>query len=177
MKKQNNKYRELLLFALIAIVYFFINNPLNHSTDYEYGKVVYVVDGDTADVLIDNKKYRVRFIGMDTPEYNPRRNISDYYGKEAFEYSKQTLKNKHVYLEKDVSETDKYGRLLRYVWLELPKDSKKPTSDEIENQMFNAILVRDGYARVKVYKPDVKYTKSLKDIEEDAKNNKVGLWK
>ncbi|WP_297280633.1 thermonuclease family protein [uncultured Anaerococcus sp.] len=66
---------------------------------------------------------------------------------------------------------------MRYVWLELPKDSKKPTSDEIKNQMFNAILVRNGYARVKVYKPDVKYTKSLKDIEEDAKNNKVGLWK
>ena len=155
---------------------FFISNPSNTSTDYEYGKVVYVVDGDTADILIDNEKHRVRFIGMDTPEYNSRRNISDYYGKEASKYSKQKLKDKYVYLEKDISDTDKYGRLLRYVWLDLPKDKDNPTRYEIENQMFNGILVKDGYARVKVYKPDIKYTSTLKEIEKDAKNNKTGLW-
>lgn len=70
----------------------FINKPINRSINYEYGKVVYVVDGDTADVIIDNEKYRVIFTGIDTPEYNPRGNVSDYYGKEATDFSKKILK-------------------------------------------------------------------------------------
>lgn len=113
---------------------------------------------------------------MDTPEYNPKRDISEPWGKEATEFTRSLLENKIVYLEKDVSDTDKYGRLLRYVWLEQPENPSHPTYKEIENQMANGILVRDGYARAKEYKPDTQYKDIFRDIESDAKLKKVGLW-
>ena len=109
------------------------------DTDYEAGRVVRVVDGDTAVIRVKNQDQKVRFIGMDTPEYNPRRNISEPWGKEATEFTKNLLENQIVYLEKDDSDTDKYGRWLRYVWLNPPENSSRPTYEEIK-KLF-AILI------------------------------------
>ena len=65
-------------------------------------------------------------------------------------------------LEKDVSETDKYGRLLRYVWL--------------GGQMVNALLVQDGYAQVSTYPPDVKYQELFLALQREARDAGRGLW-
>jgi len=66
---------------------------------------------------IDGKDYRVRYIGIDTPEtVHPTRG-EEPYGREASARNKELIIGATVYLEKDVSETDRYGRLLRYVWL------------------------------------------------------------
>lgn len=169
--KNNKKISNILaIFIILGIA--LINNIdffNNTNSDYETGRIVRVVDGDTAVVKIKNENQKVRFIGVDTPEYNPIRNISDPWGKEASEFTKNLLENKIVYLEKDVSETDKYNRLLRYIWLEPPQDLCNPTYEEIENLMINGILVRDGYARAKTYKPDTKYQYELKKIEKSAK--------
>ena len=86
--------------------------------DRTEAQVVHVVDGDTIDVRIDGKEYRVRYIGIDTPEtVHPTRG-EEPYGREASNRNKQLVSGQTVYLEQDVSETDRYGRLLSYVWLD-----------------------------------------------------------
>ena len=82
---------------------------------------------------------KVRFVGVNTPESTT---TTEPYGKEASNYTKSQLTGKTVYLEKDVSETDKYGRLLRYVWLNIPKEIN---DCELRTKMFNAILVAKGW--------------------------------
>lgn len=134
------------------------------------GKVERVVDGDTAIINIDGESFRVRFIGVNTPESTTR---IEEYGKEASNFTKKYLTGKEVYLEKDVSETDKYGRLLRYIWLEEPSSLD---IEEIENKMFNAILLKEGYAKVATYPPDVKYADTFVQIQRSARENNLGLW-
>jgi micrococcal nuclease len=129
-----------------------------------------IVDGDTIEVIIDSNKYKVRFIGIDCPEYTSK---IEYYGKESTEYTTSILNNTYVFLEKDVSETDKYGRLLRYVWLEVPKSN---SNDEIKTKMFNAILVINGYASDVTYPPDIKYSLKFNSFAADARNSNMGLW-
>ena len=118
-------------------------------------QVVRVVDGDTLKVSIPGEAdATVRLIGMDTPESvaaDEARNCEE--GRIASDYAKSLVApGQEVWLSRDVSDTDRYGRLLRYVWLERPND---PADEgEIAGKMLNAILVRDGYAQVKRYKPD-----------------------
>ena len=118
-------------------------------------QVVRVVDGDTLKVSVPgDENATVRLIGMDTPESlaaDEARNCEE--GRIASDYAKSLVApGQTVWLSRDVSDADRYGRLLRYVWLERPDDP----ADEggIAEKMLNAILVRDGYAQVKRYNPD-----------------------
>ena len=132
-------------------------------------RVVRVVDGDTIHVEIGGEEYTVRYIGMDTPEtVDPNRPVG-CYGPEASAHNKQLVEDQTVWLEKDISETDKYGRLLRYVWL-------SDEADPALGQMVNAILVRDGYAQVSTYPPDVKYQDYFLGLEREARAAAAGLW-
>lgn len=137
---------------------------------FEEAYVKRVVDGDTIIAVINDKEYRVRFIGMNTPESTTK---IEEYGKEASEYTKLMLTGKNIYLQKDVSETDKYNRLLRYVWLEKPTEI---TEDSIREKMFNANLVLNGYANSATYPPDVKYSKLFIKFEKEAREKNLGLW-
>jgi len=121
-----------------------------------------VVDGDTIEVLMSGTTYKVRYIGVDTPEtVDPRRPVG-CYGREASERNRQLVEGKTVGLEKDVSETDKYERLLRYVWL--------------DGEMVNAVLVREGYAMASTYPPDVKYQDLFLSLQGEARDAGLGLW-
>lgn len=121
----------------------------------QQAQVVRVVDGDTLKVSIPGEAdATVRLIGMDTPESvaaDEARNCEE--GRIALDYAKSLVApGQTVWLSCDVSDVDRYGRLLRNVWLERPND---PADEgEIAEKMLNAILVRDGYAQVKRYKPD-----------------------
>ncbi|MEG1990418.1 MAG: thermonuclease family protein [Clostridia bacterium] len=150
----------------------YIDNDLNEINIYNYEKayVSRIVDGDTIEVIISNKKYKVRFIGVNCPEYTSK---VEYYGKESTEYTTNLLKNKYVYLEKDISNTDKYNRLLRYIWLEIPNNN---SVEETQNKMFNSILLSNGYAQIATYPPDIKYVDIFKDISIKARKNNTGLW-
>ena len=130
-------------------------------------KISRVVDGDTVELSDGNK---VRLIGVNTPESTTR---TEPYGKEASNYTKNQLTGKTVYLEKDVSETDQYGRLLRYVWMDIPREI---SDSEIKNKMFNAILVENGYAEVSTYPPDVKYKEYFTKYNAEARTGNKGLW-
>lgn len=136
----------------------------------EEGVVTRVIDGDTVEIEIEGIPYRVRFIGINTPESTTR---IEPYGQEASNFTKEYLTGKTVYLEKDVSETDIYGRLLRYIWLEPPKEI---TDEEIRTKMFNAILVLEGYAEVATFPPDVKYQEYFIKYEQEAREKNLGLW-
>jgi len=135
------------------------NLPQNQPVE---AKVVRVVDGDTIEVDIGGSLYKVRYIGMDTPEtVHPTKPV-EYFGKEASEKNRELVEGKTVLLEKDISEVDKYGRLLRYVW--------------VDDVMINAELVRLGYAQVATYPPDVKYQEYFLQLQKEAEEASLGLW-
>lgn len=126
-----------------------------------------VVDGDTIELENGDK---VRYIGMNTPEsVDPRRPVQ-CFGKEASEFNKDLVEGKKVWLEKDISETDKYGRLLRLVYLENPVNNPNAL-------MVNEELVAKGFAGVYTVPPDVKYKDRFLAAQKIAVENKFGLWK
>ena len=118
--------------------------------------VTRVIDGDTIEVDISGTSYRVRYIGVDTPEFG--KPGSD----EATEANRQLVEGENVRLEKDVSETDKYKRLLRYVY--------------VGDTFVNAELVKYGLARAKAYEPDVKYQGYFEELEAKAREAGLGIW-
>lgn len=130
-------------------------------------KVVNVIDGDTIDVQIDQATFRVRLIGVDCPEITNGKN--EYMGLEAANYVAGLVMSKTVYLEKDVSETDQFGRLLRYVWL-------VDSTDEIP-KMLNALLVQEGLAKAAKYPPDVRYADTFELLQGQAMAANKGIWK
>jgi len=101
----------------------------------------------------------VRYIGIDAPEIHPD---LEAFGIEAWEANRELVEGKEVRLEQDVSETDKYGRLLRYVW--------------IDDILVEAELVRQGLAWAKAYPPDTKYQDYLEQMEAEAKEAGRGMW-
>lgn len=129
---------------------------------YQEAYCTRVVDGDTIVVDIDGKEYKVRYIGIDTPEtVHPSKPVG-YFGKEASAKNKELALNKKVQLEKDITDKDKYGRLLRYVY--------------VDDIMVNEELVRLGYATAYTYPPDVKYVYKFLQAEREARAAKRGLW-
>jgi len=133
--------------------------------------VTKAVDGDTVHVrLKSGKEEKVRFIGVDTPESTMQ---VEPYGKEAAAYTKSKLLNKDVWLELDVQERDKYGRLLAYVWLSPPT---KESPEEIRTNMFNAVLLLEGYAQVMTVPPNVKYAEYFRKYQQEAREKNAGLW-
>lgn len=112
---------------------------------------------------------RVRLIGVNTPESTTE---VEPYGNEAAAYTKKDLKEKTVWLEKDLSETDKW--VLRYVWLTSPP--AEPTEPDIRTHLFNAILVLGGYAQVATYPPDVKFVDYCTKFQHEARDAERGLW-
>lgn len=141
---------------------------------YQKAKVKYAVDGDTIWVDIDGKDEKVRFVGVNTPEVAKDGKPAEFMAEEAKDFTNKTLKNKEIYLEKDISDRDKYDRLLRYIWLEEPVGN--PSLSDIEKKTLNGILVKEGYAYANYYKPDIKYQEYLKELERSAQDNKLGIW-
>lgn len=135
---------------------------VNQKTNSGLYLVTRVIDGDTIEVEINGEKKRVRYIGIDTPEtVHPSKPVK-CFGKEASDRNKELVTGKMVRLEKDVSETDKYGRLLRYVY--------------INNDFINLRLVAEGYANVVTYPPDLKYSEQFLQAEREARKSDLGLW-
>lgn len=126
-------------------------------------QVVNVVDGDTIDVLINGQQRRVRYIGIDAPETVASNRKAEPFGQEASERNRSLVDGRAVCLERDLSETDQFMRLLRYVWLN-------------EDTMVNGLLVSEGLALARPYPPDVKYADVLEEFEIRAKEHGRGLW-
>lgn len=132
------------------------------SAGWETAQVTRVVDGDTIHVMLNGQDTTVRYILVNTPETVDPRSPVECYGKEASSANKAMVEGKKVYLAKDVSNTDQFGRILRYVFT--------------QDGFVNAELVKGGYAQVSTYPPDVKHETYLRDLERQAREGKVGLW-
>lgn len=121
--------------------------------------VVRVVDGDTIRVRLGTgAEEAVRYIGIDTPERG------DCFFQEATDANARLIEGRRVRLESDVSERDRYGRLLAYVY-------------RAEDDLFvNGELVRGGFADARRYAPDTRLAATLERLEEDARRLLRGLW-
>ncbi len=133
----------------------------------ESARVLAVVDGDTIEVDRGRGPERVRYIGVDTPEtVHPSRPV-EWMGKEASAMNRSLVEGRQVLLERDISETDRYGRLLRYVWVE-------GTGGELV--FVNLALVSLGLAQVVTYPPDVRWVDIYLAAQADARERGIGLW-
>lgn len=145
--------------------------PVSNGPELAAGVVERVVDGDTAHIrLEDSTLEKVRFIGVDTPESTKE---VEAYGKEASAFTTRELLGKSVWLELDVEERDRYGRLLAYVWLERPADR---SDAEIRAKMFNARLALEGYAQQMTIAPNVRYAEWFRVYVAEARDASRGLW-
>jgi len=129
-------------------------------------KVVRIVDGDTIVVSIKGKSFKLRYIGMDTPEDVDPNSPVEPMSREAAAANQKLVAGKTVVLEKDVSETDRYGRLLRYVWLHQGSTWT----------LVNLELVRLGFASAESYPPNVRYDEVFAAAEGAAQVSFVGVW-
>lgn len=130
------------------------------------GTVVRVVDGDTIVVDRGNGHERLRYIGIDTPETVKPDTPVAWMGPEATAANEVLVEGREIVLERDVSEVDQYGRLLRYVWLE----------SDAGWLMVNEELLRRGVAQVTTYPPDVAYVDRFLAAQRAAREAGVGLW-
>lgn len=126
--------------------------------------VMYDIDGDTIVVKISGHEETVRFIGADTPETHDPRKPVQCFGPEAAAHTKSLVTGRSVRLAADPqdSDRDKYGRLLRYVYLP-------------DGTLLNAELIRDGYAFAYTVFPFSKL-EDFQALETQARDSNVGLW-
>lgn len=121
--------------------------------------VAKVIDGDTIEL---SDKRKVRYIGINSFEMNDKRIETKCLAEKATEANKKLVENNEVEMERDISETDKYDRLLRYVW--------------IDGVMVNEELVKKGWAEISTFPPDIKYLDRLRNEQIKAKLNNLGIW-
>ncbi len=123
-------------------------------------RVARVIDGDTIEIETGE---RVRYVGINAPEsVDPRRRV-ECFGKEASAFNRNLLEGKRIRLERDISDRDKYGRWLRFVYLE-------------DGTFVNEALVREGYAHASSYPPDISKKELFREAETDARESARGLW-
>lgn len=151
------------------------NQPTSQPVNSLF-QVVKVIDGDT--IVLENGK-TVRYIGIDTPELHHPKKTVECFAQEAKIANENLVLGKKVKLEKDISETDKYGRLLRYVYLEKSKQDESEAENEASGSgmiFVNEYLLREGFARLSTFPPDVKYVDLFQKAEKEARENNRGLY-
>ncbi len=168
--RKNRSIRKLLIAAATLMVFTAVHRHLTTLQAQGAGGsagqsqaqvfVQRVIDGDT--VVLSNGE-RVRYIGMDTPElYHPRKPVQ-FYAREAMEFNRRLVEGKRVRLEFDLERRDKYGRLLAYVYLP-------------DGTFVNAELVRQGYAQLLTFPPNVKHVDLFRKLQTEAREANRGLW-
>lgn len=118
-------------------------------------RVTKIIDGDTIEIETGQ---RVRYLGINAPE------MQETWGEEAKRQNDRLVFHKNVRLELDRIKTDKYGRILAYVW--------------VAGVMVNEQLLKDGYAKLNVYsdEPRLKYLERFRAAQAQAKEHRDGLW-
>jgi endonuclease YncB( thermonuclease family) len=128
--------------------------------------VVDVTDGDTIAVEVDGARYSVRYVGVDAPEQSGPFTEAESLGAEAEQANALLVGGQTVHLERDVSDVDRFDRLLRYVWLDTPSGWT----------MVNREMVRLGLAEARDYEPDTRWQAILNAAEHAARTEGLGIW-
>lgn len=122
-------------------------------------QIVQVIDGDTVVTSLGEK---IRYVGVNTPEiHHPYKKV-ECFGQEAKEKNQELVLNKKVLLKRDISDKDKYGRLLRFVY--------------VADLFVNDFLVRNGFANVSSFPPDISQKEVFLNSEKYARENQLGFW-
>lgn len=144
----------LLIVPLVLLITACDDLPSGGNISGDTARVVRVIDGDTIDVTIGGTEYRVRYVGANTPE----RDEPCY--RDAVDANKALVEGKTVTLVRDTSDTDRYDRLLRYVY--------------VGDLLVNAELIRTGYAEAVLYAPDRQFYDEFIRLEREARQRNVG---
>jgi micrococcal nuclease len=171
LSKKFLKFLSQLFFIIILATIFLLSefpkthqDKLSESENQNKWLVSKVIDGDTIEVVKNNEKFKVRLLGVDTPEsVHPTKQV-ECFGKEASEFVKTSLLNQEVVLVNDDSQLDidKYGRLLRYVY--------------IDGKLFNQLLLEKGFAYEYTYNKPYKFQDEFKNAQSQAQITNAGLW-
>lgn len=148
---------------IIFLIFFLFISDVYADTGRFEVKFSDCVDGDTFKVIIDDEKYSVRMLAIDTPEIS--KSDTESYGKEASDYTCDKVSNaKKLELEYDPGsdKTDIYDRLLAWVY--------------VDDSLIQSELISLGYAKVAYIYDEYKYTEDLYQLEDTASSNKIGLW-
>ena len=121
-----------------------------------------VVDGDTVEVRVGGELLDIRLIGIDAPETVHPTEPVECFGPEASSFTERRLEGARVGLEFDVERLDPFGRTLAYVW--------------VGRRLFNEDIVRQGYAIVTTFPPNVAHVERFVEAERKAKRDGLGLW-
>ena len=168
------RHRKLLLIALVLFSLGSTTVTVNADGLYlplvysrtsvpprQWAQVLRVIDGDSIVVSLDCcpciESFSVRLLGVDTPERG------ECYYSEATEATRALVDGKRIALERDVSEFDSFGRLLRHVYTE-------------SGEWLNGPLVAEGYARVLTVGADRRYAETLLDLQLQAQTDGWGGW-
>ncbi|MBI2449750.1 thermonuclease family protein [Candidatus Pacearchaeota archaeon] len=148
---------KILGFLLLIITFLLLGYLVSYTGEVieerKEARVVRVIDGDTIEVNISGTLEKVRLLDVNTPEKG------EFYYKEASDFLNSTLNEGMVYIEGN--ERDRYGRLLGYVFY--------------NGKMINEQIIENGYGHFYSYQ-DSRYTDELKEAEEYARDNKIGIW-
>ncbi len=142
--------KKVVYFFLLLIIFSTFIVSAKNKNEFLVTKII---DGDTIEI---ESGQRIRLICINTPEKGENGH------KPAKDYLKSLILNKKVILKKDISETDKYNRLLRYIFL--------------NKTLINELIARKGYGVTFPYEPDTKFCAKIKKAENKAKKEKIGLW-
>ncbi|MBO8171283.1 MAG: thermonuclease family protein [Bacillaceae bacterium] len=124
------------------------------------GTVTAVTDGDTFTL---DEKWKVRLIGVDTPEMKGKTEEERMLAQKATDFTKTYLLGSEVRLKYDIEKKDHYGRLLAYVYLD-------------DGTFFNELLLKEGYAQVMTVPPNVTYAEHFLSVQKEARDHNRGLW-
>jgi micrococcal nuclease len=131
----------------------------------DWAEVLSVTDGDTIRVRLDGEVERLRYIGIDAPELRPESGVAEPLAEEATAANAQLVEGEDVCLEVDVSDRDRFGRLLRYAWL-------------ADGTMVNEALVLAGLAEAVEFRPDTGHHDDiLQPAEDEAMAEARGIWR
>ncbi len=123
-------------------------------------QVLHVTDGDSVTIEMDGNSRKARLIGIDAPEWK-----QGIWGKRSRDGLSKWIERSRsrVRLELDVTRTDKYGRLLIYLWTD-------------DGKLINEELLRAGFAYLLTIPPNVRYVDRFKEAQKEARVNRKGIW-
>jgi len=175
-----------LLLLACAVIYARLSPPRTSDAPPAAGLISYVVDGDTIHVEAGGQTYKVRLIGVDTPELHPSpkldreaqrthqdREAIRALGKRAGQFTRKLCKGQTCRLEYDPANVarghrDDFGRLLAYVWI------PGPGGKEL---LVNAEIIRSGYGRAFTRYPyDPARQAEFLKLDREARTHRRGLW-
>lgn len=173
---QKTKNIILIFFILLLVSIFFSNiseyvltenNNYNNEENNKKIEVEYYssIDGDTAKFILNEKIIKVRFLGIDAPETPQSPREEGCFWKEASNFTKEKLENANkveIEYDENALQKDKYERDLTWVW--------------VDNKLLQEELVSNGLAKTYMLQENYKYANILKQAENNAKNNNLGIW-